>query len=152
VLASLIDSLLTLIGLVPYIAGIPLLVAGLPGREYDPVTGTYQSAGDGDGALVGGGIALMVLGFVVMVAIGLWNRVFKQGRTGQSVGKKAMGIKLVEERTGQPVGAGMSFVREIVHVVDGIAYVGYLWPLWDDKKQTFADKILSTLVVRLPGR
>jgi uncharacterized RDD family membrane protein YckC len=87
-----------------------------------------------------------------MLAIWLWNRVFKQGRTGQSVGKKAMGIRLVEERTGQPVGPGMSFVREIVHVVDGIAYIGYLWPLWDDKKQTFADKILSTLVVRLPGR
>jgi uncharacterized RDD family membrane protein YckC len=25
--------------------------------------------------------------------------------------------------------------------------VGYLWPFWDDKKQTFADKIMRTIVV-----
>ena len=33
-------------------------------------------------------------------------------------------------------------------MLDGLAYVGYLWPLWDDERQTFADKILRTGVVR----
>jgi uncharacterized RDD family membrane protein YckC len=36
-------------------------------------------------------------------------------------------------------------------VLDGFCYVGYLWPLWDDKRQTFADKILGTVVVERPG-
>ena len=58
-----------------------------------------------------------------------------------------MGIKLVEERTGQPIGAGMCFVRDLAHILDGFFYLGYLWPLWDNKRQTFADKILTTVVV-----
>jgi uncharacterized RDD family membrane protein YckC len=61
-----------------------------------------------------------------------------------------MGIKLVDERTGQPIGPGMSFVRDLAHTLDGFFYLGYLWPLWDDKRQTFADKILSTVVVEAP--
>jgi len=35
-----------------------------------------------------------------------------------------------------------------VHIVDGLSlFIGYLWPLWDKKRQTFADKIMSTVVV-----
>ncbi len=37
-----------------------------------------------------------------------------------------------------------------MHVVDGLFYVGYLWPLWDAERQTFADKIIQTVVVRTP--
>ena len=34
------------------------------------------------------------------------------------------------------------------HVLDSLpCYLGYLWPLWDAKRQTFADKIMSTVVV-----
>jgi hypothetical protein len=25
--------------------------------------------------------------------------------------------------------------------------VGYLWPLWDDKRQTFADQVMKTVVI-----
>jgi uncharacterized RDD family membrane protein YckC len=28
--------------------------------------------------------------------------------------------------------------------------VGYLWPLWDDKRQTFADMLLNTIVIHAP--
>jgi hypothetical protein len=35
-----------------------------------------------------------------------------------------------------------------MHWVDQMAcYVGYLWPLWDNKRQTFADKIMGTVCV-----
>ena len=101
------------------------------------------------GLMVGGGL-LVLAGLLLMLGIQIWNRAFKQGRTGQSVGKKVMGIRLVDEGTGQPIGAGMAFVRDLAHTLDGFAYVGYLWPLWDDKRQTFADKILSTVVVETP--
>ena len=53
----------------------------------------------------------------------------------------------VREQDGQPVGVLMAFVRELAHVVDGILYLGYLWPLWDQKRQTFADKICPTVVL-----
>ncbi|PQM44000.1 Proline-rich antigen [Mycobacterium talmoniae] len=78
----------------------------------------------------------------------LWNRGYRQGTTGQSLGKSAMKIKLVSEATGQPIGFGMAFVRDIAHIVDMIiCYVGFLFPLWDAKRQTLADKMISTVVL-----
>jgi hypothetical protein len=45
----------------------------------------------------------------------------------------------------------MSFVRQLAHIVDGlVCNLGYLWPIWDPKKQTFADKIMGTLVIVQP--
>ena len=42
----------------------------------------------------------------------------------------------------------MAFVRNLCHIIDGaICYIGFLFPLWDAKRQTFADKILATVVV-----
>ncbi|MGK4581229.1 RDD family protein [Kitasatospora sp. HPMI-4] len=73
---------------------------------------------------------------------------FLQGSSGQSLGQRAVNIRLVSETTGQPIGMGMAFVRQICHVLDGICCIGYLWPLWDGKKQTFADKIMSSVVVK----
>ena len=43
--------------------------------------------------------------------------------------------------------AGMALVRDLAHIVDGFFYLGYLWPLWDATRQTFADKICSTVVL-----
>jgi uncharacterized RDD family membrane protein YckC len=86
-----------------------------------------------------------------LAALGWWiyNRCFQAGRTGQSLGKKATDTRLIGEQTGRPIGAGMAFVRDIAHIVDAaICYVGYLFPLWDAKKQTLADKIVHTLVVK----
>ena len=91
------------------------------------------------------------LGLLLMLAISVWNLGLRQGATGQSIGKKVIGIKLIGEATGQPIGAGMSIARMFVHIIDGLpCYIGYLWPLWDAKRQTFADKILSTVVVPAP--
>ena len=152
VLAMIIDSLLQLIGMVPYIVGVILFVVGAPdsGGRNSTYSDAYEPAKEGNTALMVAGVVLVLAGFALMFGIQIWNRAFKQGRTGQSVGKKAMGIKLVDEHTGQPIGAGMSFVRDLAHTLDGFFYLGYLWPLWDDKRQTFADKILSTVVVETP--
>jgi uncharacterized RDD family membrane protein YckC len=80
-----------------------------------------------------------------------YNRWYQGGTTGQSLGKKTLGMKLISESTGQPIGPLMAFVRDICHFVDSvICYVGYLFPLWDAKRQTLADKIMSTVVVPAP--
>lgn len=45
------------------------------------------------------------------------------------------------------------FIRGIVHVIDAIpCYVGYLWPLWDQRRQTFTDKVMKTVVVEQSAR
>jgi uncharacterized RDD family membrane protein YckC len=85
---------------------------------------------------------------IIAIAIIGYNRWFLAGKTGQSWGKKALGLSLVSENTGQPIGAGMAFVRDICHIVDSITcYIGWLFPLWDSKRQTLADKIMKTVVV-----
>jgi uncharacterized RDD family membrane protein YckC len=100
--------------------------------------------GSGDNGLNAFYFIFSLLGLVVQG----YNRWFQQGKTGQSWGKKALGLRLVSEQTGQPIGAGMAFVRDLAHILDGLpCYIGYLWPLWDAKKQTFADKILKTVVI-----
>lgn len=85
--------------------------------------------------------------YLALLAFGVWNLVFRQGRTGRSIGKSVLGIKLVKESTGDVAGAGLTFGRQVCHIVDSCFLLGYLWPLWDDKRQTFADKICSTVVL-----
>jgi uncharacterized RDD family membrane protein YckC len=100
------------------------------------------------GAAVGGvGALLMLLGFLVAVGAGLYL-VYLEGTTGQSIGKRKVGIRLISEQTGRPIGFGPAVLRKVCHVADSaICYVGWLWPLWDDKQQTLADKIVGTVVV-----
>jgi len=128
--AALIDAVVPTVGLF-VIVGVAFVVGGDEGNAVSA--------------------ALAVLGYVAYLAFTIWNVVFRQGRTGQSLGKSALKLYLVRESDGQYVGPGMSFVRQLAHIVDGLpCYVGYLWPLWDEKKQTFADKICSTVVLHRP--
>lgn len=74
----------------------------------------------------------------------------REGRTGQSWGRQAMGIRLLDARTGMPIGGGRAFGRFLLagYVSGSICYLGYLWMLWDDQNQTWHDKIMSTVVVK----
>jgi hypothetical protein len=46
------------------------------------------------------------------------------------------------------LGGGMGIVRTIAHIVDSIiCYIGWLFPLWDAKRQTIADKLVKTVVL-----
>jgi uncharacterized RDD family membrane protein YckC len=97
-----------------------------------------------------GGVVPMVIGSLIMLAAlgwNIYNRWIVAGRTGQSHGRRVLKIYLVSEETNQPIGAMNAFLRDLVHTVDGVAYIGYLWPLWDEKKQTFSDKIMKTAVI-----
>jgi uncharacterized RDD family membrane protein YckC len=85
---------------------------------------------------------------IASIAWWIYNRCIQAGRTGQSLGKRALHMRLISDRTGEPIGGGMAFARDICHILDSLAcYVGWLFPLWDAKRQTFADKIIGTVVV-----
>jgi uncharacterized RDD family membrane protein YckC len=72
-------------------------------------------------------------------------------KTGQAWGHKAVGVRIVDANTGGNIGAWKAFFRYTVgHWLDGVVcYLGYLWPLWDSKKQTFADKVFGTYSIKL---
>ncbi|MGD9986039.1 RDD family protein [Pseudonocardia sp.] len=104
----------------------------------------------GDGSGLGPMMIIMVVVYLAVFGFVLWNSCYRQGTTGQSIGKKVVGTKLVRVRDGQSIGFGMAFVRQLAHVLDSIPfYLGYLWPLWDERRQTFADKVCDTVVVRV---
>jgi uncharacterized RDD family membrane protein YckC len=58
-------------------------------------------------------------------------------------------VKLIKEETGQPIGGGMGIARYFVHILDSLPlYLGWLAPLVTAKKQTIADMVLGTVVIR----
>ena len=106
-------------------------------------------------AIVAGIIAQAstTLGGILQLAALAWALYngYLQGETGQSTGKKIAGLRLVGETTGQPIGGGQGVVRMFAHFVDAIiCYIGFLFPLWDAKKQTIADKIMKSVVITVP--
>ncbi|MBB2746195.1 MULTISPECIES: RDD family protein [unclassified Microbispora] len=137
--ATLIDGL---------IVGVPTWILSIIGSALSAGSVDQETGQVGSG--FGIGLVLSLVAIVVGLGLGLWLK-HKEGTTGQTVGKKVVGIQTVKEQTGEYIGFGMAVVRYICHIVDGLpCYIGYLWPLWDAKRQTFADKIVGTVVVRAP--
>ena len=74
------------------------------------------------------------------------------GRWGQTLGKMALGIRVVQSEDGESV----SYLRALGRVASVWVLalfvlpllLAYLWPLWDTRNQTLYDKMASTIVVR----
>jgi uncharacterized RDD family membrane protein YckC len=91
------------------------------------------------------GVATFALTLVLVWA--LYNA-WLAGTTGQSYGKRLAGTRLVRADNGQLLGGWLAIGRHLLHILDALpCYLGYLWPLWDEKRQTFADKIVRSQVV-----
>lgn len=105
-----------------------------------------------------GGVAFLVtavLGSLGMAVFSIWNVLYRRGTTGQTLGQQVVKIKTVGEDHGQPIGFGNAFLRQLCHVLDSMpCYIGFLAPLWDEKNQTWADKIMRSVVVAVeqPGQ
>lgn len=134
-------------------------VAGMP-----PYAGWWQRVGASllDNYLVGlalelivswsGSSALRTIGGLIALAWALYNA-YLAGKTGQSYGKRAIGIRLARMEDGLPVGGGYGLLRWLMNTVFWLLCVipgvlNYLWPLWDAKHQTWSDKIANSVVVR----
>ncbi|MEV7295202.1 RDD family protein [Streptomyces microflavus] len=120
-----------------------LIIDGLiVGAPYLLFAGIGGAMGDAAGGFI------VLIGLLLLIGLSLWQ-LYQEGTTGQTIGKKAVGIRVLREADGRPLGFGMAFVRRLAHFLDSIAcYIGWLWPLWDEKKQTFADKVCSSVVIR----
>ena len=70
------------------------------------------------------------------------------GPTGQTIGKRALGIRVYDFRQGGSIGYGRGFLRQIGKYLSAIPLgLGYLWMLWDKEKQCWQDKIAGSVVV-----
>ncbi len=86
-------------------------------------------------------------GLGILVAIAYFTY-FEGGPTGQTLGKRVMGIRVVDFAGGGPIGYGRGFIRYIGKIVSGLVFcLGFLWMLWDREKQAWDDKFAGTVVV-----
>ncbi|MBR7741938.1 RDD family protein [Phycicoccus sp. BSK3Z-2] len=147
-LAYLVDTLLVLVPLLGVFAGFAMMMAG-------SVAGAVSASDPGSGAgvvavLASGAFGVILLSYAAMFAILLWNRVFRMGSTGQSVGKSWQGIVLIDAVTGVPIGPGRCFLRELVSgLVNQVVYLSSLWMLWDPDRQTVHDKVVTSAVIEV---
>lgn len=73
-----------------------------------------------------------------------------QGEHGQTVGKMALGIYLVDEQAGQPIGGWKCIGRDLLHILDYVTLTAGWW-VGLATGQTIADRIMHTIVVRKPS-
>ena len=88
--------------------------------------------------------ALAILVWIGAIAYFIY---FEGSPTGQTLGKKAIGIRVVDFNTGGPIGFGRAALRYVGRIPSSILLLGYLWMLWDKESQTWHDKIATTVVV-----
>lgn len=95
----------------------------------------------------GFGVLTWLAGFVGGVA---YYAILEGGLTGQTLGKKICSIRVVDAATFQPgIGAGRGVGRYFARWLSALPLgLGYLWMLWDENKQTWHDKLCTTVVVR----
>ena len=77
------------------------------------------------------------------------------GQYGSTPGMRLAGLKCVKASTGQTIGGGLGFVRGLIHAVASWLclvpfIIDMLFPLWDAQRQTLADKIMGTVVLKVP--
>jgi uncharacterized RDD family membrane protein YckC len=96
-------------------------------------------------------VAVVVVYLASLVLPFVYFTVMHGRERGQTLGKRALGIRVVADGGGR-LGYGRAFGRYAITFVFGIFLIpvvlDYLWPLWDRKNQALHDKAVGSLVVR----
>lgn len=106
-------------------------------------------ANAGSGAAIGVAALLSLVLVLVYVAVPIVYFGFMEGQpSGQTFGKRALGIRVVDFSSAGPLPMGRAMLRSVVRsFLSGILLLGYLWMLWDPEQQTWHDKLVGTTVV-----
>jgi len=92
--------------------------------------------------------AIFVPSEVLYILLMLLYFTYFEGTSGQTLGKKIKGIKVVKEN-GDPQSLVDALIRTILRIIDGIAFylVGFIVIQVSEKKQRLGDKAAGTIVV-----
>ena len=99
------------------------------------------------------GGAQAVVFFVAVVFLPSVYQWLMVGKWGQTLGKMALGVRVVRGEDAGRVGYARAAGRVASAWVLGFfvlpLVLAYLWPLWDKSNQTLYDKMVNTIVVRV---
>jgi uncharacterized RDD family membrane protein YckC len=99
------------------------------------------------GSLLTVGSVLLLIAAVIQI----WQTGWRQGDRGQSWGKVVTGLRTVSADDLRPIGGPRGMLRWLVDLVCSwvtvLEVLNYLWPLWDDRNQTWADKAARSVVL-----
>lgn len=153
--AWLIDALLVVVLLLP--GGMVMGSADTERDRCSPDSPGAELVFDGTSSYAvcerpaGGAVAVAVLLWIVGGAATLTYIGILEGKRGQTWGKRALGIRTVDLRMGQPIGPARAIGRYLARFLSsqpcGLC-LGYFWMLWDNQRQTWHDKIVGTVVVK----
>jgi uncharacterized RDD family membrane protein YckC len=146
-LGYLIDSLVLL---------IPTIVAELIGALPIIVVLATAAGHPSPGAVVAAAIGSFLLVFVLIFAVSYGYEVIIMQKTGQTVGRRVMKIRIVSAAGGGPIDRPTATRRWLVKQVApvfgwfGFSYADVLWQLWDQPyRQCLHDKCAETVVVKV---
>jgi uncharacterized RDD family membrane protein YckC len=95
------------------------------------------------------GLVFRPLGGYIGIAIAIAYFGYLEGSpSGQTIGKRAVGIRVIDFDTGGPIGTGRALLRYVGRWVSALVFLlGYFWMLWDKERQCWHDKFANDVVV-----
>ena len=99
-------------------------------------------------------VGLVILLASITVGQALYFTILNGNERGQTYGKRALGIRVIDSQEGGPIGYGRSLARWAVPFVINLIFgffslIDNLWPLWDARNQALHDKFADSVVVRV---
>ena len=90
--------------------------------------------------------------YAVTVFVDMVYFTWFHGATGQTPGKMLLKLRVVQP-SGEPIGFGTAFLRWVGYIISSaVVLIGFLWVVFDRKRQGWHDKIAGTVVVRTEQR
>lgn len=101
-------------------------------------------------------LGLRAAGELVFIVVDAAYLTLMIGQSGQTLGNRAVGTRVVNAETGQQPSTARALGRwgaQLLFSVFSFLFLiplllDYLWPLWDKQNQTLHDKLAGTLVIR----
>ena len=98
-------------------------------------------------------VLALIFGPMTAILIAVWLLYFTyfESTTGQTLGKRALDIRVMDVKTGRPPSVGMAFVRSIVRIIDwlpALYILGFIIAALTSRKQRLGDLLADTVVVK----
>jgi uncharacterized RDD family membrane protein YckC len=102
------------------------------------------------GGTTGGGFELSGIPAFIWLVIAIGYYTVMEARSGATIGKRLVGLKVVKLNAAAPIDMQASLVRNVLRVVDGFLFylVGAIAVWMSDKKQRIGDRVAGTVVIR----